>query len=68
MRTRAGKGYRIVYVGHEGHEEAIGTMAAWAEWQLALGADQGVVPAKVDDQGPDRRHQARQEEGGRSGE
>ena len=27
VRVRAGKGYRIVYVGHEGHEEAIGTMA-----------------------------------------
>ena len=27
VRTRAGKGYRIVYVGHEGHEEAVGTMA-----------------------------------------
>ena len=27
VRTRAGKGFRIVYVGHEGHEEAIGTMA-----------------------------------------
>ncbi|MFM8908291.1 MAG: 4-hydroxy-3-methylbut-2-enyl diphosphate reductase, partial [Actinomycetota bacterium] len=26
-RTRAGKGYRVVYVGHEGHEEAVGTMA-----------------------------------------
>jgi 4-hydroxy-3-methylbut-2-enyl diphosphate reductase len=25
--VRAGKGYRIVYVGHEGHEEAVGTMA-----------------------------------------
>ncbi len=24
---RAGKGYRILYVGHEGHEEAVGTMA-----------------------------------------
>ena len=24
---RAGKGYRIIYVGHEGHEEAVGTMA-----------------------------------------
>ena len=24
---RTGKGYRIVYVGHEGHEEAVGTMA-----------------------------------------
>jgi 4-hydroxy-3-methylbut-2-enyl diphosphate reductase len=27
VKTRAGKGYQIVYVGHEGHEEAIGTMA-----------------------------------------
>lgn len=27
VRTRANEGYRIIYVGHEGHEEAIGTMA-----------------------------------------
>ncbi len=27
VRLRAGKGYRIVYVGHRGHEEAVGTMA-----------------------------------------
>ena len=27
VKTRAGKGYTIVYVGHEGHDEAIGTMA-----------------------------------------
>ena len=27
VKVRAGKGYRIVYVGHEGHEEAVGTMA-----------------------------------------
>ncbi len=27
VKVRAGKGYRIVYVGHAGHEEAIGTMA-----------------------------------------
>ncbi|MDG1409751.1 MAG: 4-hydroxy-3-methylbut-2-enyl diphosphate reductase [Acidimicrobiales bacterium] len=27
VRTRVGKGYQIVYVGHEGHEEAVGTMA-----------------------------------------
>ena len=27
VQVRAGKGYRIVYVGHEGHEEAVGTMA-----------------------------------------
>lgn len=27
VKVRANKGYRIVYVGHEGHEEAVGTMA-----------------------------------------
>jgi 4-hydroxy-3-methylbut-2-enyl diphosphate reductase len=27
VRVRAGKGYRVVYVGHAGHEEAVGTMA-----------------------------------------
>ena len=27
VRVRSGKGFRIVYVGHDGHEEAVGTMA-----------------------------------------
>lgn len=27
VKMRAGKGYSIVYVGHEGHQEAVGTMA-----------------------------------------
>jgi 4-hydroxy-3-methylbut-2-enyl diphosphate reductase len=27
VKVRVGKGFRIVYVGHEGHEEAMGTMA-----------------------------------------
>ncbi len=27
VKVRAGKGYRIIYVGHEDHEEAVGTMA-----------------------------------------
>jgi len=27
VKVRAGKGYSIVYVGHDGHEEAVGTMA-----------------------------------------
>ena len=27
VRVRAGKGFQIVYVGHDGHEEAVGTMA-----------------------------------------
>src|SRR2546427_12048955 len=30
-RVRAGKGFTIMYVGHEGHDEAIGTMAVAPE-------------------------------------
>ncbi len=27
VKVRTGKGFQVVYVGHEGHEEAVGTMA-----------------------------------------
>ena len=31
VKVRANKGYQIVYIGHEGHEEAVGTMAVAPE-------------------------------------
>ena len=31
VKTRTAKGYQIVYVGHEGHQEAVGTMAVAPE-------------------------------------
>lgn len=31
VKVRVGKGYQIVYVGHDGHEEAVGTMAVAPE-------------------------------------
>jgi 4-hydroxy-3-methylbut-2-enyl diphosphate reductase len=31
VKLRASKGYSIIYVGHEGHEEAVGTMAVAPE-------------------------------------
>jgi 4-hydroxy-3-methylbut-2-enyl diphosphate reductase len=31
VKVRTGKGYGIVYVGHDGHEEAVGTMAVAPE-------------------------------------
>lgn len=31
VKTRVNKGYQIVYVGHQGHEEAVGTMAVAPE-------------------------------------
>ena len=27
LKVRAGKGYTVLYIGHQGHEEAVGTMA-----------------------------------------
>jgi len=31
VKVRTGKGYQIVYIGHDGHEEAVGTMAVAPE-------------------------------------
>src|SRR5687767_15388281 len=31
VKVRAGKGYSVIYVGHEGHDEAVGTMAVAPE-------------------------------------
>ncbi len=31
VKVRAGKGYTVLYVGHEGHDEAVGTMAVAPE-------------------------------------
>lgn len=31
LKVRSGKGYTVLYVGHEGHEEAVGTMAVAPE-------------------------------------
>ena len=31
LKVHAGKGYTVLYVGHEGHEEAVGTMAVAPE-------------------------------------
>ena len=41
LKVRAGKGYNVVYVGHEGHDEAIGTMA--------VAPDSSVLVETVDD-------------------
>src|SRR5688572_6695494 len=47
VKLRAGQGYRIVYVGHEGHEEAVGTMAVAPEaiHLVEHPADLDAVPA-----------------------
>jgi 4-hydroxy-3-methylbut-2-enyl diphosphate reductase len=42
--VRAGKGYTVVYVGHEGHDEAVGTMAVAPE-QVRLVENEADVAA-----------------------
>ncbi|HVM53740.1 MAG TPA: 4-hydroxy-3-methylbut-2-enyl diphosphate reductase [Acidimicrobiales bacterium] len=49
VKTRAGKGYTVVYVGHEGHDEAVGTMAV-APGSTALVETEADVAA-LDDPG-----------------
>ena len=51
VKVRAAKGYTIVYVGHEGHQEAIGTMAIAPEavHRVETVAD---IEALADPEGP----------------
>src|SRR6186997_1507044 len=47
VKVRAGKGYTVVYVGHEGHDEAVGTMAVAPE-HIALVETEDDVTALAD--------------------
>ena len=51
VKVRAGKGYSIVYVGHEGHDEAVGTMAVAPE-SIHLVESEDDVAELPDPQGP----------------
>jgi 4-hydroxy-3-methylbut-2-enyl diphosphate reductase len=48
LKVRAGKGYTVLYVGHEGHEEAVGTMAV-APQSVRLVRSQAEVDALAAD-------------------
>jgi 4-hydroxy-3-methylbut-2-en-1-yl diphosphate reductase len=43
VKVRAGKGYTIVYVGHKGHDEAVGTMAVAPESVHLVETEQDVA-------------------------
>ena len=43
VKVRAGKGYAVVYVGHEGHDEAVGTMAVAPDDILLVEDEAGVA-------------------------
>jgi 4-hydroxy-3-methylbut-2-enyl diphosphate reductase len=51
VKVRAGKGYSVVYVGHEGHDEAVGTMAV-APHSTHLVESEADVASLPDDIGP----------------
>jgi 4-hydroxy-3-methylbut-2-enyl diphosphate reductase len=51
LKVRAAKGYTVLYVGHEGHEEAVGTMAV-APASVRLVRSQGDVDAAAADMTP----------------
>ncbi len=46
VKVRSGRGYQIVYIGHEGHEEAEGTMAVAPEamWRVESVAEVAALP------------------------
>lgn len=52
VKVRSRKGYTILYVGHAGHEETIGTMAVAPESVKLLEDDSDID--SLDDSGPDR--------------
>jgi 4-hydroxy-3-methylbut-2-enyl diphosphate reductase len=51
VKVRAGKGFSILYVGHEGHDEAVGTMAV-APASIHLVESEDAVAALPDPGGP----------------
>jgi len=51
VKVRASKGYTVLYVGHEGHDEAVGTMAV-APDAVRLVESEGDVEALNDVSGP----------------
>ncbi len=42
VKVRAGKGYTVLYVGHEGHDEAVGTMAVAPDAVALIESDDDV--------------------------
>jgi len=51
VKVRAGKGYTVLYVGHEGHDEAVGTMAV-APDSVVLVESEADVDQLADPGGP----------------
>ncbi len=48
LKVRARKGYTVLYVGHEGHEEAVGTMAVAPESVVLIESTQDIDAVSLD--------------------
>lgn len=46
VKTRANKGYAVLYVGHEGHDEAVGTMAVAPDQTYLVESEEDVANIK----------------------
>ncbi|MGH9302782.1 MAG: 4-hydroxy-3-methylbut-2-enyl diphosphate reductase [Acidimicrobiales bacterium] len=52
MKVRARKGYNVIYVGHEGHEEATGTMAVAPEAVHLVSSEEDVAKLSMSQGAP----------------
>ena len=52
LKVRAGKGYTVIYVGHEGHDEAVGTMAVAPDSVRLVEAEEHVRALDLDPSTP----------------
>ncbi len=52
VKVRAGKGFTVLYVGHEGHDEAVGTMAVAPESVRLLQASEDVDALDLEGETP----------------
>ncbi|HVL92521.1 MAG TPA: 4-hydroxy-3-methylbut-2-enyl diphosphate reductase [Acidimicrobiales bacterium] len=52
VKVRAGHGYNVIYVGHQGHDEAVGTMAVAPEAVRLVETEDDVAALDLDDGAP----------------
>jgi 4-hydroxy-3-methylbut-2-enyl diphosphate reductase len=52
LKVRAGRGYTVVYVGHEGHDEAVGTMAVAPDAVRLVESEADVAALDLPDDAP----------------
>lgn len=49
LKVRASKGYRVLYIGHSGHEEAVGTMAVAPDAVHLIESEEDLAVVPIED-------------------